>query len=212
MVKNKPNVLIYGDSNTWGYVPSITPYIGDDNKTKRYKDKNIYYNYLRKDFNLIVNGLNGRCINNDHPLYSGRNSLLTIDKDLECINNLDIVMIMLGTNDFKDIYKLSNEDILNNLDKLVQVFINKYHPIVVLVAPPRIIEAKISDEKYTDGLNRTIDYSKKLEEYCNKKGYVFVNSSDIDIGCDGMHLTKKGHKKLGKKLKKKLEESKYGME
>ena len=33
---NKLKIFIYGDSNTWGYVPTLKPYSGDDSKTDRY--------------------------------------------------------------------------------------------------------------------------------------------------------------------------------
>ena len=41
----KPRILrifVYGDSNTWGYYPTLDVYSGDDSKTKRFDKEKIW--------------------------------------------------------------------------------------------------------------------------------------------------------------------------
>ena len=99
------NILIYGDSNAWGYVPNINGYskIAIPNK---YDVKDIWWYPLLKDNSVIVDGLCGRAISNENPWLPGRNAMETIGDDLKLVDP-DLIILQLGTNDLKSIYKMS---------------------------------------------------------------------------------------------------------
>ena len=66
-------IFIYGDSNTWGYVPNINGY-SKNAVAKRYNVTDIWWYPLTKTNDVKVNGLCGRAINNDNPWLKGRNA------------------------------------------------------------------------------------------------------------------------------------------
>lgn len=202
------NIFIYGDSNTWGYVPTLTPYSGDDNKTDRYDRDDIWWNKLNDDYFLFVNGVNGRTISLDHPDLEGRNALKTIDADFTSAA-INLSIIMLGTNDLKDCYKKAPSDLIDDMDRLVNKINDRYHSLVLLISPPLIMPSPITNAKYTNGVEKINEYDKLLKEYAHSKGYLFASAKGCEVGVDGEHLTKEGHKKLGKIVYEKVKEIKW---
>ena len=104
----KKRIFIYGDSNTWGYIPRGNE---DNNIKERYDLSDRWYSTLLDEFECIVDGANGRAIGYDHPVYPNRNALKTINDDLKDVNNIDLAIIYLGTNDFKEEYLATIQDI-----------------------------------------------------------------------------------------------------
>lgn len=189
------NIYIYGDSNTWGYIPTLNAYCGDDNLTPRYEENKRWW-YSLKDYIVDVNGINGRTVNNDHPTLEKRNAIKTFYNDV-IIENINLVIIMLGTNDLKDCYKLKVDDIVINLDKLAKMFIKQYKSKIMLICPPLIFNTIVTEEKYSNGIEKIEELDSKLKEYCKKENYLFASAISCEVGVDGEHLTEEGHKKLG---------------
>ena len=188
-------IFAYGDSNTWGYYPTLNSYDGNDYNTKRFNLNEIWWSYLDNN-EVIFNGVNGRTINNDHPDLPNRNAMKTIQDDL-VDTNIDLTIIMLGTNDLKDCYKLTVDDIINNLEKLINVFKEKYQSKIMLLCPPLILDTIVTHEKYTNGIEKIKEYERKLSRYCVDNNYLFTSAVSCEVGVDGEHLTKDGHKRLG---------------
>ena len=201
----RKNIFIYGDSNTCGYVPTLKPYDGCDEHTLRYDLKDIWWYPLTKDNKVFVNGNNGRTINNDHPLYNNKNALKTIDNDFINVD-IDLSIIMLGTNDMKEKYHLSTDDIIINIDKLVKKIIKRYQCDILLICPPLILDSSITKINYGNAMYKIRDYELKLKKYALDNGYYFLSSTTCEVGLDGEHLTKQGHNTLGKLVYDKIKE------
>ena len=195
------NIFVYGDSNTWGYVPTLDLYDGVDSHTKRYDEKDRWYFPLNKNNRLYVSGNNGRTINNDHPLYEGKNSMKTILNDMPD-DKIDLTIIMLGTNDLKECYKLSTIDLINNMNKLTSTIYNKFKCKFMLICPPYILDTVVTKVNYINGISKIDEYELALKEYTKKSGFLFVSGKDLSVGVDGEHLTIDGHKELGKRVLK----------
>ncbi len=89
-------VLFYGDSNTWGYDPSSGlryPY--------RTRWTTVCAQALGSGFNCIPAGMNGRTTAFDDPEKGARNGLVGLDYELQSHKPIDLLVIMLGTNDMK---------------------------------------------------------------------------------------------------------------
>src|SRR6056297_2207238 len=107
-------ILCYGDSNTWGYVPLTG---------ERY-DETVRWTMLLQeklggDYKIIEEGLNGRTTVLDDPLEPGRNGLTYLGPCVQSQSPLDLVVLMLGTNDLKRRFSLAPEEIAMGLEKLV---------------------------------------------------------------------------------------------
>ncbi len=111
-------ILCYGDSNTWGCIP-------------RWKDLGIpsdrYGEAIRwparlarlLDCQVIEEGLGGRTTMYEMPGESWRNGLTYLDPCLRSHRPLDLVVLMLGTNDLQDCFRLTVERMGDGVRALV---------------------------------------------------------------------------------------------
>jgi lysophospholipase L1-like esterase len=88
-------ILCYGDSNTWGADPA------DDSQRFEWPVRwpGVLQRVLGEDFHVVEEGLGGRTTVYDDPLLPGRSGLELIAPALECHAPLDLVILMLATND-----------------------------------------------------------------------------------------------------------------
>lgn len=92
----KKRILCFGDSNTWGYMVTGGRFDEDVRWPMRLQT------LLGEDFRVIEEGFNGRTCVFDDPVEGGYKSGL--DYLPACVMShspLDLVIIMLGTNDMK---------------------------------------------------------------------------------------------------------------
>lgn len=198
-------ILIYGDSNTWGQVPNINGYCKDV-VIKQYNKEDIWWHELLKNHDIMVNGLPGRAINNENPWLEGRNATKTIAEDLKGLN-LDVVIIQLGTNDCKTRYNLSPNEITENLENLIE-FIKKQTKAKIIIISPAIIEEgnKITDKYYVGAEEKSTELDIFYRRLALKRNYGFVSGKELEVGEDGEHLTKAGHRLLGVRVKNIIEQ------
>ena len=104
------NILCFGDSNTWGYKPD---------KSGRYDENIRWTGLLQKKlgsgYHIIEEGLCGRTTVFHDELREGRRGLDMIGVTVEMHDPLDLVIIMLGTNDCKSRYGASASVIAKGL-------------------------------------------------------------------------------------------------
>lgn len=139
--KNRKRILIFGDSNTWGWDPQT-----EDQRHDRFVER------LRSDcpeYEILEEGMNGRVL--DGPGYLGPESgSASIRKAIERNLPLDLIVIALGSNDARRMYSPSIRVWKANLD----TFLNALnaartlcpHTPVLLVSPP-LLNAEAIDRK-----------------------------------------------------------------
>lgn len=192
-------ILIYGDSNTWGYVPNINGY-SKNAVTKQYPLEQIWWYPLVNKCDVTVNGLCGRAINNDNPWLLGRNATKTIDADLTGIVT-EIVIVELGTNDCKSKYNLSAKEITQQLENLVHKIKQKTNANIMIISPPKIKEGNaITDKYYIGAENKTLELDCLFKDMAQRNGFLFVSGVNLSVGEDGEHLTKEGHLQLRERV------------
>ena len=93
---NVKRILCFGDSNTWGQRPDAKArFLPNERWTGQLQQ------LLGDNFDIIEEGLNSRTTNLEFSRKPGRNGLEYFRPCLESHNPLDLIIIMLGTNDFK---------------------------------------------------------------------------------------------------------------
>lgn len=198
-------ILCYGDSNTWGQTPD---------KTGRRRPLNIRWTgvlqkKLGDDYNIIEEGLSSRTTDLDYDKKPGRNGRTYLEPCLDSHMPLDIVILMLGTNDFKIEFNRSVEEIaqaIRGLVKLIQEKTAKYDgnsAKIVLVSPilvdgdaPRIKEwyAAHYDE---NSVKKSEELAGSLREVAEDVGCYFANAAQVaKAGEDGIHLDEESHQAL----------------
>lgn len=196
------NILCYGDSNTHGY----------DAKTnggrypKQIRWPGILQKELGSDYNVIEEGLSGRTTvweDRTLGLISGADYLYPC---LCSHKPLDMVIVMLGTNDTKKMYGASARDICFGMNRIVDIVLksesgrNGCAPDVLVVSPPIIADLPEDlMQMFEDSQEKSKLlplYYKSLAEKC---GTLFLDASSIVKTCDidGIHLDADNHRKIG---------------
>lgn len=193
------NILCYGDSNTWGY----NPYNGS-----RYDENTRWTCLLQKklglEYNTIEAGLNGRTTSIDSQVNNIRNGRKFISYEINTHKPLDILIIMLGTNDLLHSYNLYPEEIARGIETIIveakkcMFDGNKKDMKIFVLSPPRVIETDLESPLFMGAEEKCKRLPKCFEEICKLQGCHFINITKEISACeyDGIHLNKESHYKM----------------
>ena len=209
----KKHIVCFGDSNTHGYCADPTDCADGGmrfNESERWT--RLLQNRLGEDYLVVEEGLNGRTTCFDDPLNEGLSGVSYITPCLKSHAPVDLLIIMLGTNDCKDRFYASAACIGIGMARLVKKAMttecwgpNK--PNVLVIAPPPIGEGMLQSDVATTMGEKCVDKSRELARYykeqCDLIGCHFADAGAM--GCefntvDYMHLTRKGHATLAENL------------
>ena len=123
-------VLCFGDSNTYGYSPVDGQRYGDDINWPGVLDR-----LLGDKFEVINEGKNGRTVAFDDPYKEGCNGMNDIESCIEEHEPVDLVIIMLGTNDLKVYFDASPQIIAENLREMCKIVQTKTDARIILASP-----------------------------------------------------------------------------
>ncbi len=200
-------ILCYGDSNTWGYDPTTGRRYARDVRWT-----GVLQRALGEDFEIIEEGLNGRTTVLEDRIEPGRNGLTYLYPCLLSHFPLDLVVIMLGTNDLKARFNLPAGDIAEGARQLVLCVRHAAEdngsspPPVLLVCPPRLGKIDENNEEFAGAGPKSRKLSGFYATVAGELGCFFldagqyITSSDID----GIHLDAAEHRKLGEAVATKI--------
>ena len=109
------HILCFGDSNTHG---STTEYIGRYDYEDRWTV--IMNRLLGEGYHVIEEGLGGRTTVFNDPFKPGKRGIDDISNILQTHKPLDLVIIMLGTNDTKQVYNASVKSIAYGVEMIIE--------------------------------------------------------------------------------------------
>jgi len=194
-------ILCYGDSNTWGYDPVTKERFGRDERWT-----GILQNTLGPDYHIVEEGLSGRTTVWDDPIEGYKSGNTYLIPCLETHKPLDLVIIMLGTNDLKKRFSLSAYDVAGGAGVLVDI-VNKSAagrmgkpPKALLLAPPPLGMITEFAEMFEGGEQKSRNLSQHYRNIAQQYGCEFFDTSTVirSSDVDGVHLEKKDHEALGK--------------
>jgi lysophospholipase L1-like esterase len=196
-----PSILCYGDSNTWGYEPG----------TGRRYDSAIRWTgvlaaELGPSFHVIEEGLNGRTTVFTDPLAEFRNGKHFLTPCLESHKPLDIVAVMLGTNDLKCKFSATAYDIARGAATLVDLIQRSRtgpgdsSPDVLLIAPPPLARLTDLAEMFEGGAAKALKLARYYQGVAAEFGCTFLDAASVaqSSDIDGIHLDPAAHAALGK--------------
>lgn len=198
-----PTVVCYGDSNTHGA----------DGPTGRRHPRDVRWpgvvaHELAGRAHVIEEGLGGRTTIWDEPFSAGRNGRTYLLPCLASHAPVAVLVIMLGTNDLKSIYRLAAADIAAGAGSLVDLARESAcgpdggRPEVLLVAPPPLGTLTIASELWGFGAAR--ETSRRLaalyREVAAQAGAAFLDAGALveTDPSDGVHLDAAAHAILGR--------------
>ncbi len=200
-------VLCYGDSNTYGYVPETGMRYPRD---VRYPGR--LQMLLGDEYEIIEEGCNGRTTIHDDPFDGWKNGLDYLRPCLHSHKPIDIVILMLGSNDLKLTFHLSAKEIADGAGVLVDVISSfskedqGFAPKIILVSPPEIGTGIRYSPFYGAFDEGSIEISRQFPQYyravAEKYGCTFFDAAQhiYPSDVDSLHLTPEGHRVLAEKL------------
>ena len=201
------SVLCYGDSNTFGQTTADTP---DDRYGPTERWPGVLRSLLGPKWLVIEEGLSGRTTVNDDPIEGAeKNGRTYLKPCLTSHKPLDLVIVMLGTNDLKVRYNKPASEIAMGMGALVQDIkaMRPGHdqkiPEIMIVAPPPILDdLKGWDSVFEGGREKSLKLAEEYARIADAMEVHFfdaggvVESSDVD----GFHLDPAGHAALAAAL------------
>lgn len=200
------NILCYGDSNTYGCNPDTY---------QRYPLMVRWPGRLQAllggEYHIIEEGLGGRTTSFDDPFYNGRNGRKSLPITLHAHQPLDLVIIMLGTNDLKCLFSANAKTIALGAGKCVEE-VNNYvwtdgykRPKVLLISPITLGERVEEIDKCTtftkESYYKSLEFSKYYEREAKRTGAYFLDAANVcKAGSDDIHMDEKAHRALAEKL------------
>ena len=148
---------------------------------------------------MIPEGLNGRTTSFEDELRPGRNGATYLDPCLHSHGPIDLVVLMLGTNDCKTFYNASAEVIGLGVERLVEQIRKADKNIRILLISPIQLGEGVWEQGYDPEFNeKSVEVSKGLKKVAEKYGCDFLAASDVAEPSkeDREHLNEEGHKKL----------------
>ena len=194
-------VLCYGDSNTWGYDPETR---------SRYplnvRWTGVLADRLGPDYHVIEEGLNGRTTRWDDPMEPGRNGLIHLRPCVESHEPLDMIIIMLGTNDLKHRFNLAASDIAQIAAALAEEArrlastADGSPATVLLVAPPATTSLTDFDQLFAGALEKSRQLSHYYRLFAGRRNVPFFDAGSEIVSSekDGIHFDAEEHRKFGR--------------
>lgn len=193
-------VLCFGDSNTWGW----------DASTQTRFARNVRWpgalqGLLGDGVYVIEEGLGGRMTVWDDPIdefHSGKTYLRP------CLNShkpLEVVVLLLGTNDFKARIGVSALDIAAGAALLVRMIQQSGcgpqggAPQALLLCPP-VLGAMVGDTAalFAGGYEKSLQLDAEMQKVARLEGCAYLNTGTLIASdpLDGVHLTADAHSRL----------------
>ena len=211
----KKHIVCLGDSNTHGYCADPNDCAEGGirfNESERWTC--LLRSALGTDFLVAEEGLNGRTTVFPDPIEEGKAAIDYIYPCLRSHQDVDLLIIMLGTNDAKERFSVNAFNIAAGMDRLVKKAMDtecwgEKQPNILVISPPAILEG-VEEGPLRGTMGKgCVEKSRRLAyEYkliCDQRGVHFLDADAI--GCefntvDCMHLTRKGHAMLANALTK----------
>jgi lysophospholipase L1-like esterase len=215
-------IVAYGDSITYGFIPNANP------PSTRFAPENRWPGVLQKElgsnYQVIEEALDGRTTDALDPGSPISGAQLDGSAYLPaCLAShlpIDLVIIMLGTNDLKPVFHRTPMriaigaahliDLVNTLNGGVGTSYG--NPKVLLICPPPlnpiIEQGPVFGEMFKGGLEKSQKLPELYEAVAKMGGAEFLNAGAVvsTDGVDGLHLTGESEQKLGAAVAAKVKE------
>ncbi|WP_424930905.1 SGNH/GDSL hydrolase family protein [Amaricoccus macauensis] len=202
------NILVFGDSLTWGWVPT-SPVVPTTRHAPEDRWTAAMAETLGDDYSIVVEGLSARTTNIDDPTDDILNGSEYLPAALMSHDPLDLVIIMLGTNDTKTYLDrtpleigLGAGELINIVHESPWAFTENPAPRVLLISPPPLgdeigVEAREAfDETSKEKSAALAEIYAKVADLAGE--YSFAAGSVIETdGVDGIHFTAQSNRVLG---------------
>ena len=195
-------ILCFGDSNTYGYIPDGSGRFPIDVRwTGRLQSA------LGDSARVIEEGLCGRTTIFPDEVRDGRRGIDMIGTLVESHYPVDLLVVMLGTNDCKSAYHATAEQITEGVCRVIERA-KEHAPesMKVLLISPIHLGKGVGEEGFDPEFNeRSENVSKQLageyEKAAKENGFYYFDAAGVakPSEVDRQHLDDEGHKIFAEK-------------
>lgn len=200
-------VLCFGDSNTYGLIPKENARFSREIRWTGLVEKELY----DRGYRIIEEGLCGRTTIFEDELRANRKGCDMLPALLESHGLLDIVVLMLGTNDCKSYYHASAEVIGLGIEKLIEQIRHYSSSIKILLVSPILLGEQVGQAEFDPEFDSySVTTSKQLksvyEKVARRQNVAFMAASDYACASekDQEHLEEEGHRNLSVAMSSKI--------
>lgn len=209
-------ILVYSDSNTWGWRPSL-----DDSPLPRYADgerwAGVLQDSLGAGYQVTVNGLIARTLSADLPPGVGplngpeHNGLKRLDSALMEAGPVHLLIVMLGSNDMMDVLHRSPKQIAAGLGQLArkakagtEPYAAPEAPRLLLIVPPAFGDPSRGPFKRLFGpaaVAKSAQLAQAMRQEALRLKLPLMDAGQpvsLKDSADGIHLTAQAHVELGR--------------
>ena len=200
-------ILIYGDSLSWGIVPGTRRRLPWGQRWPGILEGEL--NRGGATVRVIEDCLNGRRTVWDDPFKPGRNGLDGIEQRIEVNSPLALVILMLGTNDFQSVHQLNAAHSAQGIASLVRAIRrapiepDMPTPPILIVAPPQPeTAAGAMTDKFSRARERSEGLGEAFASIAAETGCAFFDAGRViaPSKVDGVHLDADQHAVLARSV------------
>lgn len=199
------HILVYSDSLSWGIVPTTRKRLHFEQRWPGVMEISLCTSGQK--VRVVEDCLNGRRTVWDDPFKPGRNGLVGLAQRIEIHSPLELVILMLGTNDFQSMHTHNAWHSSQGIGALVSAI--RTAPIepgmtvpqILVVAPPAIRTPKGPiASKFEGGETKCVGLSAAYRLVCEEIGCHFFDAGSVitSSNVDGVHLDLEQHLVFGK--------------
>ncbi|MGN0167207.1 MAG: GDSL-type esterase/lipase family protein [Acetatifactor sp.] len=200
-------ILCFGDSNTWGLVAGTKErYEWGIRWTSRLQEA-----LPKEEYQVIEEGLCGRTTVFEDITRKGRNGAALLPVLFESHYPVDMVILMLGTNDCKTVYQADAEQIGDGIRVLLSEIRQASRECKILLISPILLGTEVWKEKYDPEFSReSVEVSKMLPPVLKRLAveweidYLAASDFAEPSHVDWEHLDAQGHEKLAEAVIEKV--------
>ncbi|MEO1089697.1 MAG: GDSL-type esterase/lipase family protein [Pseudomonadota bacterium] len=201
-------VLVFGDSLTWGWTP-VEPIVPTTRHEPADRWTTALGDALGDGYTLVVEGLSGRTTNVDDPNDVKLNGADYLPAALASHEPLDLVIILLGTNDTKTYLDRTPFEIGLGMGELINIvqespgwdWTDYPTPAVLVISPPPLGEtiAPMAADIFAGSRAKSEALPKVYEAIAAAGGAGFFDAGTVieTDGVDGIHFTAATNATLG---------------
>lgn len=201
-------VICFGDSNTHGYNSSNNGRFTEEERWTCLLGQMLGGGYAVKE-----EGLSGRTTVFSDPLFEGLDGLSYLFPCLMTHEPVDLLIVMLGTNDVKERFSATPGNIAKGLERLIQKGIStrdawRNGPNILVIAPPpidpRYEATAVGGEMGKNCAEKSRQLAPLYQEVAERNHCHFLDAASIPgmemYPYDHMHLSLDSHRLLAEKL------------
>jgi lysophospholipase L1-like esterase len=203
-------ILCYGDSNTWGSATVPRP---DERYAPEERWPGVLARELGPQWAVIAEGLSGRTTVHPDPVEGPwLDGSAYLRPCLRSHRPLDVVAVMLGTNDLKQRFNVPAVDIAEGVGRLLAIVRQSEAgpggaaPKALVICPPPILatfgENPAFEDMFAGGHAKSLKMAAAYAAMAREQGAAFLAAGEVirSSAFDGIHLDLDAQADLGRSV------------